>query len=235
MKTKQKQFENYWTSRKPNSLTTKWYIKYYISLIKIFPNLNKKFSVILTLPKNAKVLDVGCGTCSFLRMIHKFRPDLELYGVDIDSDGFNFAKDIPVKLKTSQGDKLPFKNNTFDFVSCQHVLEHVLNPLDFVQEFKRVSKKYILLVTPNHKNIWLWDNQNFYLDHSHLRPFTKCSFRLIAKQLNLKIYYLRHERFINLPWAILMILFPFFLIRRSISDWLANVLVKRAVVMICKK
>lgn len=38
------------------------------------------------------------------------------------------------------GEKLPFKDNAFDFVIASHVLEHSFDPYQFLTELKRVSK-----------------------------------------------------------------------------------------------
>ena len=36
---------------------------------------------------------------------------------------------------------MPFEDNTFDFVLCNHVLEHVENDIEALEEIKRVMKK----------------------------------------------------------------------------------------------
>ena len=37
--------------------------------------------------------------------------------------------------------KMPFKENSFDFILCNHVLEHVENDINALKEIKRVLKK----------------------------------------------------------------------------------------------
>lgn len=39
------------------------------------------------------------------------------------------------------GGKLPFKNKSIDVIICRHVIEHVDNPVEFVQEIQRVGKR----------------------------------------------------------------------------------------------
>ena len=39
------------------------------------------------------------------------------------------------------GCSLPFLNNAFDYVICKHVIEHLDNPEQMLEELKRVSKK----------------------------------------------------------------------------------------------
>jgi len=200
----------------------------WLKLIKKFPSLNKKISLIINLPKNAKLLDVGCGMGTFLKYVHHIRPDIELYGVDV-SNGLRDRLPDFINFEYCSGDKLLFDNNYFDLVISQHVLEHVNNPDEFIREFKRVTKKYIIIVTPNTKTLFLWDSKNFYSD------FTHQSFKNLALMFNLKIVYLRFERFINIPWLLLLFSFPYFFIKGKFSDWLPNFLCKMGVCMICEK
>jgi SAM-dependent methyltransferase len=44
-----------------------------------------------------------------------------------------------------EGDHLPFKDNTFDFVVASHVLEHFYDPIATLQEWLRVVKPYGLV------------------------------------------------------------------------------------------
>lgn len=44
-----------------------------------------------------------------------------------------------------EGDALPFPDSYFDFVICSHVLEHFLNPIKTLEEWKRVVKPYGLI------------------------------------------------------------------------------------------
>ena len=39
------------------------------------------------------------------------------------------------------GEKLPFKDKTFDYIICSHVLEHANDPKQFIRELVRVSHK----------------------------------------------------------------------------------------------
>ena len=233
-KNTQKKYVNYRKHRKYRSLTDGKLADMYIRLIKKFPRLNKKYSIILTLPDKAKVLDVWVGNGNFLRVIKKIRPDIICYGIDITDESYDkIGKDV--NLEVWSWDKTPYKDNMFDLVICQHVLEHVTNPYDFFSEFKRITKSYVLVVTPNHKTVWLRDHVNFYSDPTHIRPYTKWAMKFLAKQQNLSIVYLKHERYLNVPWIVLFFWWVFIIARSTFSDWLANILVKRAVVLIAKK
>ncbi len=46
------------------------------------------------------------------------------------------------------GDCLPFEDKSFDFVVSSHVIEHFFDPLRALLEWKRVARKYILIICP---------------------------------------------------------------------------------------
>jgi ubiquinone/menaquinone biosynthesis C-methylase UbiE len=49
-------------------------------------------------------------------------------------------------LVIADGQRLPFQDTSFDFVYCAQVLEHTQDPLQFVRELGRVSKKGLIVV-----------------------------------------------------------------------------------------
>jgi len=73
---------------------------------------------------------------------------------------------------------LPFKDNAFTSIDCQHVIEHVANPLFLLQESRRVLKPggHAVFVTPNVQTVGF----EFYIDYTHIRPFTKTSLQRAA-------------------------------------------------------
>jgi len=79
--------------------------------------------------KNLKVLDVGGGVSKYRKLFsemgHKYTSlDVE-EGADIKGDA----------------EKMPIPENSFDFVICMQVLEHVRHPQKVVDEIHRVLKK----------------------------------------------------------------------------------------------
>lgn len=84
-----------------------------------------------------RVLEVGGG--------HNPHPRSNVV-VDKFSDS-NYHRSGNIKVYKNQtfqeadGENLPFKDNEFDYVICNHVLEHVDNPARFLQEQSRVAKR----------------------------------------------------------------------------------------------
>lgn len=88
------------------------------------------------------VLDIGAGNNPIMRaniLVDKYvKTDIERYsGLIIDRPFIN-----------ADGEALPFKDKSIDFVYCSHVLEHIPHPEVFLHEIQRVGKRG-LIVTPN--------------------------------------------------------------------------------------
>ncbi len=91
-----------------------------------------------------RVLDVGCGRGEFTSEIKKARPQLAMYGCDIDANLLNYLKKHFKKEKIiiTQCDAhdLPYTNETFDAVLMFDVLEHLNDPERSLSEISRVLK-----------------------------------------------------------------------------------------------
>ena len=94
----------------------------------------------LTKNGNLKILDLGCTHVNFWGEANHFA-DIVDYTEDFSKKNLKFTKIFP-------NQKLPFKDKEFDYVILSHVLEHVPNLIEFVQEVERISKAgYIELPT----------------------------------------------------------------------------------------
>jgi methionine biosynthesis protein MetW len=104
----------------------------------------------LALREGEKILDVGCGDGSFFHYIKdKFR---RLYGIEIAKEAAGTAKKQGITLSlTDLNLSLPYKDNTFDAVSCMEVIEHLLDPYLLLSEIYRVLQPngQLVLTTPN--------------------------------------------------------------------------------------
>jgi len=144
--------------------------------------------IILDLPPESKVLDVGCGRGAHLKDFNMLRTDLKLYGVDI-GDVEEYLPDF-IKFHKKTADNLPFKNDEFDFLICFHVLEHLSNPEKCLLEFNRVLKEDGLLYieTPYYKTTTVPDGiMNFWSDPTHVRPYNHSSFHRILRETGFEI------------------------------------------------
>ena len=106
-----------------------------------------------------KLLDVGSGD-----EIHFDPKDHEIIHIDVKPGSFC------LELLCS-GYQLPFPDDVFDIVHCSHVLEHLIDPFNFLKELKRVSRRTVVLKVPNapyykhfsqsKEHIFGWNQSNF--------------------------------------------------------------------------
>ena len=102
------------------------------------------------------MLDVGCGNGLFGSYLKSSRTDLQLTGVDASEYALGQAQERGYDETSVIGDlncdRLPFGDESFDFVQCKDVLEHLLDPEHSVKEIHRVLKKsgHFLMLVPNH-------------------------------------------------------------------------------------
>ena len=63
---------------------------------------------------------------------------------ELECAGVAMAVDV-----VAEGDDLPFPDEAFDFVLASHVLEHLPDPIRALQEWRRVARRYVLVVLPH--------------------------------------------------------------------------------------
>lgn len=121
--------------------------------------------VFLSIETEGKVLDVGCQDGSGWGHGHRVTGKPYNY-LDSIPDIIYFDMDKWSHPKFVRGDAhhLPFKDNSFDTVVSGDVLEHVVDPVEFIRELIRTSKNKIIITTPDE-----------YQWHESLYPFVKSS------------------------------------------------------------
>jgi SAM-dependent methyltransferase len=100
--------------------------------------------------KPVQLLDVGCGKGLFLRdFATGLRKRCEIQniqasGIDLVRSPGDYFKEIDENFRFSQqnldGTNLPFPNGSFDFLSCNQVLEHIFETEKLIREFHRVLR-----------------------------------------------------------------------------------------------
>ncbi|HXE12184.1 MAG TPA: class I SAM-dependent methyltransferase [Bryobacteraceae bacterium] len=100
--------------------------------------LAKWFETIV--PKNARVLDVGCGDGAIAALLQSKRPDITISGVDVLARS---QTHIPVEM--FDGTNIPYKDSSFSVVMFSDVLHHTTDPNVILKEAHRVSSEYVLI------------------------------------------------------------------------------------------
>jgi pseudaminic acid biosynthesis-associated methylase len=103
--------------------------------------------VLLALPKDIKILEVGCNYGAQLRCFQRMGFE-NLYGIELQPYAVEKSKKqfSGLNIITGSGFDLPFKDDFFDLVCTNGVLIHIA-PQDhfaFMKEIHRCSKQYIM-------------------------------------------------------------------------------------------
>lgn len=116
----------------------------------IFTRLFEKYVTELALPPSAKVLEIGCGTGSMLRLLAR-RGDFSGTALGIDqspvfveaAQGFAAAEGVGDAIEFRVGDahRLDLPDESFDAVILNTVISHVREPHVVLGEVARVARR----------------------------------------------------------------------------------------------
>lgn len=132
-------------------------------------------------PNDSLVLEAGCGVGAQTKIIATKNPDSNFISVDLSEDSIIEAKRMikslginNVELKQADIYSLPFKDETFDSVIICFVLEHLHNPIQALNELKRVLKigGTMVAIEGDHGSTF------FYPDSKHAYTAINCQIQL---------------------------------------------------------
>ena len=146
--------------------------------------------------KGKKIIEIGSGNGQFLKFAQRF--SATVCGVEPEAR----FKDIFLEEKLNIRNDINKVSQKFDSVFCFHVIEHVKDPIEFIESlFSLVeSKGTIFVETPNSKdalislyklkafsNFTYWDN--------HLVLFSKKSFKLMMSKYSYSCKLIKVQRY----------------------------------------
>lgn len=132
-------------------------------------------------PNDSLVLEAGCGVGAQTKIIATKNPDSNFISVDLSEDSIIEAKRMinslginNVEFKQADIFNLPFKDETFDSVIICFVLEHLHNPIQALNELKRVLKigGTMVAIEGDHGSTF------FYPDSKHAYAAINCQIQL---------------------------------------------------------
>lgn len=119
--------------------------------------------------KGRKVLDLGCGDGEDAIEISKYAK--QVIGLDIIRDkNWDNKKNKNVKFVIGKGEKLPFKDNSFNGLFLKDVLHHVQDIKKTMKEIKRVTTDdaVIIFIEGNRYNPLFYIHMTKMRGHDHL-------------------------------------------------------------------
>jgi SAM-dependent methyltransferase len=136
--------QSYLTHVEPDALDPKVYFE---KMKKVTAPWAKRFAEMLE--GDEVVLDMGCSTGHFMDLIKD--KTKAIYGHDLNANEVNFCKDelgldvsnVPLAER--------FREETFDYITLIFVLEHIADPIYFLNHLKKFLKPggKLLIVVPN--------------------------------------------------------------------------------------
>lgn len=185
MKSMNKFYDKYWMYRKRiGKYTPK----------KRTPNRMHKTMELINFDNDLKILDVGCGDGAIGRLIKNKK--INLVGVDISKEAIKLSRNYynQTKVFDIEEDNFPKKwENSYDYIICIEVLEHLFNPKEALLEMKKLLKQDGTLIVSFPNMAW-WkyrlkllrgeypEESRLYKMVEHLQNFTLKSFKKLIEE-----------------------------------------------------
>lgn len=137
-----------------------------------------------------KVLEVGAGDGSILKILSEQNFAPEYYAVEISDSGVEYIQSRNIgnlqSVQVFDGYHLPFEDDSFDLIILSHVLEHVEHERMLLRELKRVAKMCVIEVPRDYKtNV---DSRiKHFLAYGHINMYTPTSLRYLLLSEGFKV------------------------------------------------
>ena len=155
-------------------------------------------------------LDFGCGRGETMKMT--FQLGMTPHGTDIDPECLRLSSSFGHTVALKEHDLLEqFGENSYDLVTCFHVLEHVPRPMETLAALGRIARKRVLVAVPNlsafHDLLRPRSKWDLTINEGHLQSWDHSHFRNLAE---------RHCGLRIMSWGFDAVMLPPF------SHWLEN-------------
>ncbi len=139
-------------------------------------------------PKNATILDVGCGTGA---MLDDLTPFGTVIGADFSTEALRYCGERGAvsgktyRLSRADVRRLPFQTDSVDIVTAMDIIEHIDDDKAALREIARVLKPggVLLATVPAFES--LWSDHDVALHHH--RRYTSHGFRDVAQRAGLAV------------------------------------------------
>ena len=145
-------------------------------LIKTYLNIIKKIKS--DIAENPKVLEVGCGNGFFIKALLDCGLTKEVFGVEPGSKMVLHADEgVRSRIKVNFFKQNLFPKSTFDLILCFHVLDHMIDPNEFIRGAQALLKKngYIIVVVHDTEglSVKLFQEKSAIFDIEHIYLFNR--------------------------------------------------------------
>jgi methionine biosynthesis protein MetW len=108
------------------------------------------FKYIVGLVKEGtKIIDLGCGNGSLMQKLIKEK-NVTASGMELSHSGVEVSRNKGLNVIQGRIDeKLPYKDNEFDYAICHITIQMVVYPEVLLREMRRISKGFLIISFPN--------------------------------------------------------------------------------------
>jgi SAM-dependent methyltransferase len=162
------------------------------------PWLDTRAGFVARTPQGAALLDLGASDGETLRHIAELRPDLRLFAVDIAGLPEKYPRNCQFHRGDLQREKLPWADGAMAAITCMHLVEHLTDLTQLIQEVKRLLKSggQVYFETPHPKSLTLASPKgkgagtftlNFYDDPTHVKPVAVGALAQLLRDAGLEV------------------------------------------------
>ncbi len=180
-------------------LQLEW-LQIFLYKIKVWTIFNRFMRTIKIVP-GGNLLDIGCGSGSFLRIVKKL--GMNCYGVEPSKFDKSFAEANDFHIFNGVLEDAHYPDNFFDCITLNHVLEHTRDPMVTLSECKRILKEdgLIRIAVPQSASLahWLFGENWVQLDAPrHLFTFSTHNLCEYAMKTGLHV---KKIRYVSAPFS----------------------------------
>jgi SAM-dependent methyltransferase len=142
-------------------------------------------------PGPVRVLDAGCGTGGFIRMLRTTRPAWIVAGVDLSPLACRLARErTGAEITEGSIMDLPYADAEFDAVTTGDVLYHIDDTAAALREFARCVKPggVVVVNEPAYKWLWSYHDEAVQSKHRFTRPELVALFRMVGLEVRFASY-----------------------------------------------
>ncbi|MBF0522277.1 MAG: class I SAM-dependent methyltransferase [Candidatus Omnitrophica bacterium] len=199
--------------------------------------LLEKIVDIIASNKKGRILDLGCGDGKTGKRLLDL--GFEVEACDMDQNRFEFHNEIRF-TSGNLAERLPYQDNSFDYVLFMEVIEHLYNPQFVISEISRILRPggRIVLSTPNILNVgsrarfFIEGNFDFFreptLDYSrcfplaiqnmHVIPWRYQELEYLLAQNNLEVIRFSVDKRKENFYLLFYLLFPLMFFQARIKE-----------------
>jgi ubiquinone/menaquinone biosynthesis C-methylase UbiE len=152
-------------------------------------------------PGPAKVLDAGCGTGGFIRVLRATQPGWQVTGVDLSPLACGLARErTGVEMAEGSVTALPFGDGAFDAVTTGDVLYHVEDTAAALAEIVRCVKPGGAVVVNEPAYPWLWSYHDEAVASKH--RFTRPGLVAQVQAAGVRVSFASYANMLPLPLVV---------------------------------